>query len=420
MTITIIIAICVLLLVAYTFDLTTSKTKIPSVILLLIFGWGIRQISQLIDYKIPDLSALLPVFGTLGLILIVLEGALDLEMNKSKFLLVKKTVLTALVSMFVLAFGFAFFMHNYWDLPFKIALVNIIPVCVISSSVAIASATNLAGNTKEFVIYESSLSDILGVLFFNFIAFNELITLHSFTEFGFQLLVMFVISFIATIGLSFLLGRIDHPTKYAPIIILMMLIYALSEIYHLPALIFILFFGLFLGNIVELKKIKFFNRESRNNLVEEVDKFRDIVREGAFLIKAFFFTLFGYSFQTEEIINPDTLALAVIISASIFAVRFLILYIGRIPVFPLLYMAPRGLITILLFFAIPTVQSIPYINKSLIIQVILITSLTMMLGMMFTSKPKVHEQVEIDKKLAEPSSGKKAVVEEGNAEKPES
>ena len=415
---TIIIAICVLLLVAYTFDLTTSKTKIPSVILLLIFGWGIRQISELLEMKIPDLSVLLPIFGTLGLVLIVLEGALDLEMNKSKFLLVRKTVLTAVVSMFVLAFGFAFFMHNYWDFPFKIALVNIIPVCVISSSVAIASAGNLSGNTKEFVIYESSISDIIGVLFFNFIAFNELIVLHSFTEFGFQLIVMFVISSIATIGLSFLLSRIDHPTKYAPIVILMILIYALSELYHLPALIFILFFGLFLGNIGELKKIKFLNRKSRNNLVEEVGKFRDIVREGAFLIKAFFFTLFGYSFHTEEIINPDTLLLAFIITAAIFAVRFLILYIGRIPVFPLIYMAPRGLITILLFFAIPTVQSIPYINKSLIIQVIIITAIIMMFGMMFTSKPKVHEQEEIDKKLAEPNSAKKVKVEVETVEKP--
>ena len=400
MTITIIIAICILLLVAYTFDLTTAKTKIPSVILLLVFGWGIRQISQLVGVKIPDLTALLPIFGTLGLVLIVLEGALDLEMNKSKFTLVKKTVLSAVVSMFVLAFGFAFLIHNIWDISFKIALVNVIPICVISSSVAIASASNLTGNTKEFIIYESSLSDILGVLFFNFIAFNELITIHSFGEFSLQLVIMFVISLVATIGLSFLLGRIDHPTKYAPIIILMILIYALSEIYHLPALIFILFFGLFLGNIGELKKIKPFNRKSRNNLVDEVNRFRDIVREGAFLIKAFFFTLFGYSFQTEEIINPETLGLAFIVTASIFLTRFLILFLARIPIFPLLYIAPRGLITILLFFAIPASQVMPLINKSLIIQVIIITSLIMMFGMMLTDKPEAKEQKKVDEKLA--------------------
>ena len=408
MTITIIIAICILLLVAYTFDLTTAKTKIPSVILLLVFGWGIRQISGFVDVKIPDLTPLLPIFGTLGLVLIVLEGALDLEMNESKFTLVKKTVLSAVVSMFVLALGFAFLIHNIWDTPFKIALVNVIPICVISSSVAIASASNLAGNTKEFIIYESSLSDILGVLFFNFIAFNDIITLHSYGEFGFQLVIMFVISLIATVGLSFLLGRIDHPTKYAPIIILMILIYALSEIYHLPALIFILFFGLFLGNISELKKIKLFNRVSKNDLTEEVNKFRDIVREGAFLIKAFFFILFGYSFQTEEIINPETLGLALIVTASIFLIRFIILLLAHIPIMPLLYIAPRGLITILLFFAIPASQVMPIINKSLIIQVIIITSLIMMIGMMITKKPEESEQKIVDEQLA---PAKKEIME---------
>ncbi|MEO6682474.1 MAG: cation:proton antiporter [Ginsengibacter sp.] len=410
MTITIIIAICILLLIAYTFDLTTAKTKIPSVILLLIFGWGIRQLSELFEIKIPDLVPLLPLFGTLGLVLIVLEGALDLEMNKSKFTLVKKTVISAVISMFVLAFAFAFSLHYYYDFPFKIALVNVIPLCVISSSVAIASAGNLAGNTKEFIIYESSLSDILGVLFFNFIALNEMITLHSFGEFGLQLVIMFVISLIATIGLSFLLSRIDHPTKYAPIIILMILIYALSEIYHLPALIFILFFGLFLGNIGELRKIKIFNIKSKNDLVLEVDKFRDIVREGAFLIKAFFFTLFGYSFHTEEIINHDTLALAFIVTASIFVVRFLILYFTRIPIFPLLYISPRGLITILLFFAIPGFQAISLVNKSLIIQVIIITSVIMMIGMMVTKKPKEQEQKLVDEQLASGSKSKQDKV----------
>jgi Kef-type K+ transport system membrane component KefB len=36
---TVIITICALLLIAYLFDLTSSKSKIPSVILLLLLGW---------------------------------------------------------------------------------------------------------------------------------------------------------------------------------------------------------------------------------------------------------------------------------------------------------------------------------------------------------------------------------------------
>jgi len=77
MTSTIIIAFCSLLLIAYVFDLTSANTKIPSVILLLLLGWLIRQMTVFLPFELPDLSSILPVFGTIGLILIVLEGALE-------------------------------------------------------------------------------------------------------------------------------------------------------------------------------------------------------------------------------------------------------------------------------------------------------------------------------------------------------
>lgn len=44
MTIAIIITLCILLLLAYVFDLTSSKTKVPSVILLLLLGFAMRQV----------------------------------------------------------------------------------------------------------------------------------------------------------------------------------------------------------------------------------------------------------------------------------------------------------------------------------------------------------------------------------------
>jgi hypothetical protein len=65
-------------------------------------------------------------------------------------------------------------------------------------------------------------------------------------------------------------------------------------------------------------------------------------------------------------------------------VRVIILKISRLPVFPLVFVAPRGLITILLFFAIPVAYSVPLVNKSLIIQVIIFTVIFMMIGLIFT------------------------------------
>jgi len=84
MTLTIIIIFCSLLLFAYLFDITSSKTKIPSVILLLLLGWMVKQLTMLFEFDIPDLTSVLPVFGTIGLILIVLEGSLELSWTDLK------------------------------------------------------------------------------------------------------------------------------------------------------------------------------------------------------------------------------------------------------------------------------------------------------------------------------------------------
>lgn len=386
MTMTVIIIICILLLIGYLFDLSSARTKIPSVILLLLLGWIIRQIVDFASFKVPDLSGLLPIFGTLGLILIVLEGALELDLNRSKFKLIKKSFFSSFVSILALAFIISYAFHYFGGISMRQALLNAIPVSVISSSVAISSAKNLSLENKEFVIYESSLSDIMGVVFFNFAIQNMDVNGQSFLHFGLQILIICVVSFIATLGLSFLLRKIDHPIKHAPIILLLILIYAISEVFHLPALIFILFFGLFLSNIDELKNFEWITKLNPYEFNKEVSKFREIVMEGAFLIRTFFFTLFGYSFETKEIINGNTFGSALMIFAVIVIIRAIILKVARLPIFPLLFIAPRGLITILLFFSIPATMVFPMVNKSLVIQVIVLTALFMMIGLMITGK----------------------------------
>ncbi|MEO8819447.1 MAG: cation:proton antiporter [Ginsengibacter sp.] len=391
---TVIIVICILLLIGYLFDLSSARTKIPSVILLLILGWTVRQITNFFSFKIPDLSGLLPIFGTLGLILIVLEGALELELNRSKFKLIRKSFLSSFISILALSFIISYAFHYFGGISMRQALINAIPISVISSSVAISSAKNLSLKNKEFVIYESSLSDIMGVVFFNFAIQNIYVNGQALLHFGLQVLIISVVSFIATVGLSFLLRKIDHPIKHAPIIILIILIYAVSEIFHLPALIFILFFGLFLGNIDELKNFKWIKKLNPYEFNKEVSKFREIVMEGAFLVRAFFFTLFGYSFETKEIINIDTFGSALLIFAVIVIIRAIILKVGRLPFFPLLFVSPRGLITILLFFSIPATLAFPLVNKSLVIQVIVLTALFMMIGLMITGKKKKEQQDE--------------------------
>lgn len=390
----IIIAICTLLLIAYLFDLSASKTRIPSVILLLLLGWILKQSTTFFGIHVPDLAPLLPVLGTVGLILIVLEGSLELELNKSKIKVISKSFVGSLLPLLAMAFLFAYLFHYFGNYPLKQCLVNAIPICVISSAIAIPSVRNLGSDTKEFVIYESSLSDIIGVLFFNFIALNESFGANSFGEFGLQLIIMILVSFVATIGLSYLLNKIEHHIKFVPIILLVILIYSIAKIYHLPALIFILLFGLFIGNLDELKRFKWIEKFKPDELNVEVQKFKELSTEATFLIRAPFFLLFGFLLETSEILNPATLLWSLGIVLAIFGFRAIQLKLSALPMNPLLSIAPRGLITILLFLSIPENQGISLVNNSLIIQVIIFTALIMMVGLMVQGKNKDLAQEE--------------------------
>lgn len=391
MTISIIITISILLLLAYVFDITTSKTKIPSVILLLILGFGAKLIVNNLNIFVPNLNPILPILGTIGLILIVLEGSLELEINKSKLPLIFKSSIVALIPLLVISFGIAYFLNHFEHLPLKLALASAIPIGIISSAIAIPSARNLLNNEKEFITYESSLSDIFGVIFFNFITLNDNIGSQTFGNFFLELLTMLAVSFVATLLLAGFLNKIKHHIKFVPMIILVLLIYGIAKLFHLPALIFILIFGLFMGNIDELRQYKFIQKFHPVNFTKDVHKFREITTELAFLIRALFFMLFGFLIDLADVLNSETILFALSITLGIFIVRFIILKIFKLPPNPLVFIAPRGLITILLFLSIPITQQIVQIDKSLITQVIILSALIMMMGLMRYKKAEIED-----------------------------
>lgn len=384
MELNIIITICFLILLAYVFDITSAKTKVPSVILLLILGWMVKELSYFIGLDLPNLEPALPILGTIGLILIVLEGTLELPFDRTKLKILWVSVVMALIPLALLSAGLTFYMHEYLGIPWRTALINAVPLFIISSAIAIPGSQNLMKHRREFVTYESSLSDILGVIFFNFFVINEVINLGNIGKFLLEIGLMVLISFIATVALAFLLSKIRHKIKFIPIILLILVIYAISKVYHLPALIFIMVFGLFLGNLHRLNRVSFVAGLKPKVLDREVEKFREINGEATFLVRSLFFLLFGFLIDVSALLRLDLLQWSLVICAAAFILRFIQLKIMRLEVLPLLFIAPRGLITILLYLSIPAAYHIPWINKALIVQIIIISALVMSLGLLFS------------------------------------
>ena len=102
----------------------------------------------------------------------------------------------------------------------------------------------------------------------------------------------------------------------------------------------------------------------------------------------------------------DSGLIAVMMVCLFMIVRIIQLAVSRLPIAPLLFVAPRGLITILLFLYITPAESIDIVNKSLIIQVIVLTALVMTFGMMFSESRDEKEQDE----LIEPDSVDKSLL----------
>src|SRR5690554_321771 len=140
MTTGIIITLSALLLFAYLFEITTSKVKIPSVILLLALGFGVKLLSTSLHIAMPNLNPILPVLGTVGLILIVLEGSLELEIDRTKLPFIFRSLAVSLLPLIILSLGIAYYLYYYEAVSLKVALSNSIPIGVISSAIAIPSA----------------------------------------------------------------------------------------------------------------------------------------------------------------------------------------------------------------------------------------------------------------------------------------
>lgn len=387
MTNTIIIIICSLILIAYLFDISAKNTKIPGVVLLLSVGIIAHIITNSLNIRIPNLEPYLPVIGTIGLILIVLEGALELEIKAEKRKLFISTVQSAVLGLVlfsvVLGIGLYYLTHQ----PFLNCLINAIPLGIISSAIAIPSVKNLSAGNREFVIYESSISDILGIIFFNFLVLHNSFGVATFTSFIFDIIIIIALSVVASIALGSMISKLSHHIKYIPIITILILFYIITKIYHLPSLVLVLAFGLFLNN-AHLVKFDFMKKWINLETIKtEVNSFEHLIAEVTFVIRSFFFIMFGYYTDLNSLLSLPDFVNALLIIVFIFGGRYLIFALLKIKIEPLIYIAPRGLITILLFLAIPSHFQVLEINKGLLTQVIFLTAFVMMFGLIKNKKP---------------------------------
>ncbi|MBX2844137.1 MAG: cation:proton antiporter [Flammeovirgaceae bacterium] len=391
-----VISVCVIIILSYVFNLLAKKTNVPSVLMLIALGVGIKEALKYFNISMGNhVFDILEIIGIVGLIMIVLEAALDLELKKEKAPLILKSFLVAFFALIISSVSIAYILYRVLTYDFFISLVYAVPLAIMSSAIIIPSVGALVDSKKEFLIYESTFSDILGIMVFYFLIGSAEASGTGSIVVGIvvNILATVVLSVVASYAIVLLFQRLESQVKLFLLIAVLVLLYAVGKMFHLSSLVIILVFGLLLNNykVFFKGKLKSLLKESALKLV--IHELHIVTFETAFIVRTFFFVIFGITLNLNSLLDLQTALISLAIVASLFIIRFLMLKIfGKKSIFPELFVAPRGLITILLFFAIPIEFQQESFSSGILLFTILLTSIIMTMGLIF--KGEESEYVE--------------------------
>lgn len=376
-----IIAVCALVIISYLYNLLAAKTGIPAVLLLLLTGIICREflVQENIDFNVPH--KIVEIFGVLGLIMIILEAGLDLEVARNKIAVVKNAFLSAVFIFLLSALACATLLHFYLNEIFINCLVYAIPLSVVSSAIVIPSIVHLGEGKKEFLVYETSFSDIVGILMFNYIIAGEVFKLQNIAIFIGSALFSILLSIVLSVLMLLLLLRINTKVRFFLVLSVLVFLYAAGKMAHLPSLFIILLFGLITANwhLPVFKKLYKWIGLTEVNDVKHM--LHALTAESSFLVRTFFFFVFGLTIDVNLLLDTEVLLAGSSIVMVLFCVRYIYLrFFLKAHIIPALFYMPRGLITVLLFYSIPETFKLSAFNEGILFFVILVTSIIMMMG----------------------------------------
>ncbi|RKR14142.1 sodium/proton antiporter (CPA1 family) [Maribacter vaceletii] len=399
-----IIGASLIVVLSFWFNGISKKTNIPSVLMLIVLGIILQYALKYFVPNLPNFDGALELLGIVGLIMIVLEAALELELKKSKIIPILKATAIALLGLIGSAWVAALILHYFIeDMTMQSAWLYATPLSILSSAIIIPSVSGLSEHKREFHIYESTFSDIMGIMMFYFLIGGLNPSEDSgVAGFAGNIALTIAIALIASYAIILIFQRIKSQAKQFLLIAVLLLLYAIGKKMHLSSLLIILIFGLVIANVKLFfpgKTKVFLENEKIHQIYHEL---HIITLETAFIVRTFFFVIFGITIFLSSLFNFTVVFVSLLIIASIYIIRFIILkiFLGK-DITPQLFIAPRGLITVLLFYNIPKEAQVATFESGILLFVIIATSLVMTWAMI-KDKRKMNTMLdEIDEEILE-------------------
>lgn len=395
-----IIGLSFLVILSYFFNVISKKTNIPSVLLLIVTGIIIQIVGKQLGVDTYKFFGLLEILGIVGLIMIVLEAALELELKREKIPLILRSFGASTVSLLAITFAIGYVLTLVLACPLYNALIYAVPIATISSAIVIPSVESLNPQKSEFLIYDSTFSDILGIMFFYFLTGSS--DLNSagqvFWMVSGNIFLTLLLAIVLSLVLIIIFQNIKSKIKLFLLISVLFMLYSVGKLMHLSSLIIILFFGLLIQNY-HLINIKYIKKHIKTEILNEMlINLKVLTIETSFITRTFFFIVFGLTISLGALLSFKVFLISIVLLIILFGVRFLVLKLFLKQNFLTEFMiAPRGLITILLFFSIDDNLKIDGFSDGILLYIILITAIVMTYAMI--KDKKKNNQINIDKEV---------------------
>jgi Kef-type K+ transport system membrane component KefB len=341
-----ILVLCSMVIISYAFSLLARLTKVPSVLMLLGVGMFLRTVSGWYGFAMPVPKLAIELLGTIGLIMIVLEAGLDLKVNRNKLTLIRDSFWSATVILAISTLVIAYIFYQFVPLPWFNAVVYALPLSIVSSAIVLPSVGHLSASKKEFLVYEASFSDIVGIIFFNAMVGGGTFSVLSIFGFVGGLIGAVLISVMVCALLMVLLVNNKVNVRFFLAFAVLNFVYVVGKLMHIPSLITIMMFGMVVRNW-DLFHYEVLQDWFPQEKVKEMRHYLEsITAESSFLVRTFFFLLFGFSMDLQALTDPDVIKVGGLVVLGLLLTRFIYLRIlHKYNLFPEVLYSPRGLIT---------------------------------------------------------------------------
>lgn len=359
----IVVLVGVLVFLAHFFTGIFSRTRIPTVLLLIAIGFFFGPVFSLVSPE--EFGIVGPVFTTIAIIILLFENGLGVKLTSVRRTLggvLKLTSLHFLLSMSAVA-GLAILLTDLDILSAFIlgAILSSTAGTVINSFV---DQIKTREETGTLLSMESSISDVLSIIItVSLVQAGSLGNLNILSlsgDLAASFFVALVFGFLGAIIWSALLNRI-HTVKNTMFTTpaFVFVLYGLVEMIGFSGPIAVFAFGITIGNIESIR-VPLFKESSLEKYTGFNETEKMFFSEVAFILKTFFFIYMGISL---ELISDSSMIAAAILCALIFGIRLVTVKASVNKSFPKLdisivaVMAPKGL-TALVLASLPLQQGI--------------------------------------------------------------